>query len=115
VGPAGVSLQEDVFDPIWRGLLPLALTLLVCWLLSRRLPPVRAIGLLFVVGIDLTYLGLAGWSAPPLFSGEWVAFLVGGLPATAGSALAHLWPPLLVTGGAAIAFTVRRRRGAVSR
>jgi PTS system mannose-specific IID component len=112
-GQATVSLQEEVFDPILRGLLPLALTLLAWWLLSaRRVLPTRLIGLLFVAGIDLTYLGLAGWSAAPLFTGAWLSFLVGGTPATVGTALGHLWPPLLVTGGAAIAFVVQRTKRA---
>jgi PTS system mannose-specific IID component len=110
VGQAVVSLQEDVLDPILRGLLPLALALCVWWLLSRRVPPVRAVGLLFVLGIDLTYLGIVGWSVPPLFTDEWVVFLVGGLPATAVAVLGHLWPPLLATSVAAIAIYHRKRR-----
>jgi PTS system mannose-specific IID component len=111
VGEAVVSLQEDVLDVILRGLLPLALTLGVWWLLNRRVPSMRVIGILFVLGIDLTYVGLAGRSAPPLFSAEWVAFLVGGVPATVASALAHLWPPLLATGVAVVVLLVRRRYG----
>jgi hypothetical protein len=92
-----------------RGLLPLTLTL-SCWrLLSRQVPSMRVIGLLFVLGIDLTYLGLAGWAAPPLFSADWLAFLVGGAPATLGLALAHLWPPLVVT-GIAIALLLARQK-----
>jgi PTS system mannose-specific IID component len=108
VGQAVVSLQRDVLDTVLRGLLPLALTL-SCWrLLTRQVPSMRVVGLLFVLGIDLTYLGLAGWAAPPLFSADWFAFLVGGTPATLGSALAYLCPPLVVT-GIAIALLVTRR------
>jgi PTS system mannose-specific IID component len=109
VGQAVVSLQEDVLDPILRGLLPLGLTLFVWWICYRRVPSTRIIGLLFVLGIDLTYLGLAGGAAPPLFSVEWFAFLVGGVPTTAASAFTHLWPPLLATGGAVVAWTLWRR------
>ena len=103
VGQAGVSIQTDVLDAILNNLLPLAWTVGVWALLNRRLSPLRVIGLLFVLGIDLTYLGLAGWSSPPLFSQEWLIFLLGGQGATLGTALLHLWPPLLVTVLAVIA------------
>jgi PTS system mannose-specific IID component len=106
VGQAAVSLQEDVLDAILRGLLPLALTLYTWWLLSRRVPSMRVIGTIFVLGVDLAYLGLAGRAAPPLLTTAWTAFLVGDTPATLGSALAHLWPPLLATGAALVAWLV---------
>ncbi len=109
VGQAVVSVQKDVLDPILRGLLPLALTLSVWWLLARRVSLLRVIGLLFVAGIDLAYLGLAGGDTPPLFSDAWLSFLVGGGRVTLLAALLHLWPPLLAT---ALAFVLllRRRR-----
>jgi PTS system mannose-specific IID component len=109
VGQAVVSVQKDVLDPILRGLLPLALTLSVWWLLARRASLLRVIGLLFAAGIDLAYLGLAGGDTPPLFSDAWLSFLVGGGRATLPAALLHLWPPLLAT---ALAFVLllRRRR-----
>jgi PTS system mannose-specific IID component len=111
VGPLAISLQQDVLDTILRGLLPLALTLSSWWLLSRRVSSMRVIGLMFLLGIDLTYLGLAGWDVPPLFSADWVSFLTGGTPATVGTALAHLWPPLAVTGAAVGVLLVRRKTG----
>jgi PTS system mannose-specific IID component len=111
VGEASISLQEDVLDAILRGLPALSLTLLAWWLLSRRVSSLRVIGILFVIGIDLAYLGLAGWSAPPLFTREWVVMLAGGRPVTIGSALVHLLPPLLVTGVAVIAWAWTRGRG----
>ena len=115
VGGAVISLQEDVLDAILRGLLPLGLTLLIGWLLVRRVSPMRVIGLLFVAGIDLSYLGLAGRSAPPLLSGGWAATLVGGTPATLASALAHLWPPILATAAALVVFLFRRNSSRPSR
>jgi hypothetical protein len=68
---------------------------------------------LFLLGVDLTYLGLTG-SAPPLFTAEWGAFLIGGVPATWFSALAHLWPPLLATGWAVLVL-LRQRSAKQSR
>jgi PTS system mannose-specific IID component len=109
VGPLAVSLQQDVLDTVFRGLLPLALTLSSWWLLSRHVPSMRVIGLMFLLGIDLTYLGLTGWDAPSLFSADWVSFLIGGTPATVGTMLVHLWPPLVVT-GVAIGVLVARRK-----
>jgi PTS system mannose-specific IID component len=109
VGQAVVSLQQDVLDAVLRNLLPLLLALLCWWLLSRRVPSMRVIGLLFVLGIDLTYLGLAGWEAPALLSAEWLSFVAGGAPATVGSALAHLWPPLVATGLALGALVIYKR------
>jgi PTS system mannose-specific IID component len=104
VGEVVISLQSDVLDAVLRGLLPLSLTLLAWWLLSRRIPSMRVIAILFVLGIDLAYLGLAGSAAPPLLSRAWWTWLLGG-------ALAHLWPPLLASGLAAGAWIWRRRKG----
>ncbi len=110
VGQAVVSLQADVLDAILRDALPLALTFAVWWLLRRRVPSMRVIGGLFVLGIDGTYLGLMGRSAPPLFTRAWVSFVVGGTPVTVASAIAHLWPPLLATAIASTVSIVRRGR-----
>jgi len=109
VGQAVVSVQKDVLDPILQGLLPLALTLSVWWLLARRASLLHVIGLLFVVGIDLAYLGLAGGDTPPLFSAAWLSFLLGGA-VTLRMALLHLWPPLLAT-ALGLVILLRRRRG----
>ncbi len=111
-GSLTLSLQRDVLNTILRGLLPLALTGSVWWLLSRRVSPTRIMGLLFALGIDLAYLGLAGQTAPPLFSSEWLAFVCGAdgkTPVTLWSALAHLWPPLTISGLIAIGWW--RQRG----
>jgi len=116
VGQAVVSLQEDVFDAILRGLLPLALTALCWWLLQRRqVSAFWVIGLLFVLGIDLTYLGLAGGDVPPLFTSAWVAFVAGGRPVTVASVVAHLAPPLVATVGLVIVWVVRKGRKAGQR
>ena len=110
VGDMVVSLQADVLDAILLNLLPLALTLGVWGLLRRRVPSMRVIGGLFVLGIVLTYLGLLGQSAPSIFGGEWVDFVVGGRPVTVASGLAHLWPLLLALGVAGLVLLVRRRK-----
>jgi PTS system mannose-specific IID component len=91
VGQATVSLQEDVLDAILRGVLPLGLTLSCWWLRSRGVPSMRVIGLVFALGIGLTYLGLAGPAAPPLLTAGWFSSLV-------GSGLGHLLPPALIVG-----------------
>jgi PTS system mannose-specific IID component len=106
--PGGVSLQEGILDPILRGLLPLGLTLLSWRLLARRVSPLRVIGVVFALGVDLAYLGLAGEGVPPLFTAGWGVFLAGGSAATVASTLLHLWPPLLVTGAAALVLCLRR-------
>lgn len=110
VGQAVVSWQRDVLDVIMLNALPLALTLVVWRLLYLRVPSMRVIGGLFVLGIVLTYLGLAGSAAPSLFTVEWVAFVLGGTPATAATALAHLWPPILaILAFVAVSFLRRKR------
>ena len=108
VGQMTVSLQE-VLDQVMHGLLPLALTGLTWWLLTRRVTAARVIVVLFAVGVDMAYLGLAGDSPPPIFTARWVAFLLGSDTPTLASTLAHLWPPLLAT--AWLAWTASRRRG----
>jgi len=112
VGQATVSLQAGVFDAILRGALPLALTLCCWWLRARGVPSMRVIAIVFVLGIALAYLGLAGsptGAAPPLLTAEWFAFLAGGAPVTAGSALGHLLLPVLIV-GLVIAWLVLRRK-----
>jgi PTS system mannose-specific IID component len=111
VGQAAVSLQGDVLDAILKNVLPLVLTLCVWWLLERRVPTMRLIGALFILGILATYVGLLGSAVEPLFSRAWVEMVVGGLPVTMGSLLGHLWPALvaLVVGGLAIGLGKRGR------
>ena len=96
---------------VLRGLLPLALVGLCWWLLQhKRVSAFRVIGVVFVLGIDLTYLGLAGWSVPPLFSAEWFAFLGGGSQQTPFAALGHLWPPLVATACLAAVYWVGKSK-----
>lgn len=109
LGGALVGLQPDLLDPILRGLLPLALTLGVWALLRRGVPSIRVIGVLFVLGIDLTYLGLLGQASPPLLSPEWRAFLSGGFHTAALVAL--YWSvPVLATAWVAAALVAGRSR-----
>jgi mannose/fructose/N-acetylgalactosamine-specific phosphotransferase system component IID len=108
VGSVVISLQQDMFDAILRGLLPLALTLFVWWLLHRRMRSILVVVLLFVIGIDLAYLGIVGESVPPIFSLPWVEYVLGGLPTSVAGAGAHLAPPLLVTLAAVLVFAFRR-------
>jgi PTS system mannose-specific IID component len=61
VGPQVVALQADVLDKILKGLLPLALTLWVWWLLSRKKSPLAVIGMVFAAGFVGTWLGVFGW------------------------------------------------------
>ena len=112
VGQAVVSWQRDVLDAILVNALPLALTAVVWRLLYLRVPSMRVIGGLFVLGIVLTYLGLTGRTAPPLFTAEWVSFVLGGTPVTVASLLAHLWPPVLAIVVALLFWLLRRSRRA---
>ena len=62
VGKQTVALQADVLDKIMKGLLPLALTLIVWWLLSQRRSPLVIIGVIFSLGIDGVLLDWLGWA-----------------------------------------------------
>jgi mannose/fructose/N-acetylgalactosamine-specific phosphotransferase system component IID len=61
VGPQTVNLQTDVLDRILRGLLPLSLTLLIWWLLSKKRSPLTVIAVVFVTGLLGTFVGVLGW------------------------------------------------------
>jgi PTS system mannose-specific IID component len=111
VGQATVSLQSDVLDAVMRNLLPLLLSVGAWWLLERRVPTMRLIGTVFVVGILGTYVGLLGSWAPPLFGREWLEFLAGGSAVTLRSLLLHLWPALLTLLAAGVWYVLSRRRG----
>jgi PTS system mannose-specific IID component len=97
VGSTVVSLQNDVFDGILRGLLPLTLTLFVWWLLHKRVKSILVVVLLFAIGVDLTYLGIAGDRELALFAPEWTEYVLGGRSTAMAAALVHLGPPLVVT------------------
>jgi PTS system mannose-specific IID component len=105
IGETAVSLQTDILDAILINLLPLSLSFGVWWLLERRVPSMRVIGGLFVLGILFSYLGFLGSSVPPLLSAEWFSYLVGGRPTTLASLSSHLWP-LALTAIAAAALAV---------
>jgi PTS system mannose-specific IID component len=62
VGKQTVALQVDVLDKIMKGLLPLALTLIVWWLLSQRRSPLAIIGVIFSLGMDGVLLDWLGWA-----------------------------------------------------
>jgi hypothetical protein len=102
-------LQNDVLDVILENLLPLALTLFVWWLLERRTPTMRLIGMLFVMGVLATYAGLLGSARSALFSRAWVDLLTGGSPVSLGSLFRHLWPVLAaaVAGGLGLLWSRR--------
>jgi len=61
VGPQTVRLQSDVLDKILKGLLPLSLTLLIWWLLSKKKSPLTVILLVFALGLIGTWVGWLGW------------------------------------------------------
>jgi PTS system mannose-specific IID component len=61
VGPQTVNIQGDVLDKILKGALPLGLTLLVWWLLSRKKSPITVIIIVFVAGLVGTWIGWLGW------------------------------------------------------
>ncbi len=62
VGPQTVNIQSDVLDKILRGALPLGLTLLIWWLLSRKISPLRVVVIVSVMGLVGTWIGWLGWS-----------------------------------------------------
>jgi PTS system mannose-specific IID component len=61
VGPQMVKVQSDILDKILKGLLPLSLTVLIWWLLSRKRSPLAVILVVFALGLGGTWLGLVGW------------------------------------------------------
>jgi PTS system mannose-specific IID component len=61
VGPQTVNIQTDVLDKILKGVLPLGLTLLIWWLLAKKVSPLRVVAILFVVGLVGTWIGWLGW------------------------------------------------------
>jgi len=61
VGPQTVNLQTDVLDRILRGMLPLTLTLLIWWMLTRKKSPLTIILIVFAAGLVGTWFGWLGW------------------------------------------------------
>ena len=57
-GQAKVAIQEDVLDKIMPGLLPLAYTFLMYYLLRKGKSPLLLIGITLLVGIIGRYIGL---------------------------------------------------------
>jgi PTS system mannose-specific IID component len=62
VGPQTVSIQGDVLDKILKGALPLGLTLLIWWLLTRKRSPLEVIVIVFAAGLVGTWIGWLGWA-----------------------------------------------------
>ncbi len=59
----GVTKIQDVLDSLAPGLIPLGITLLVWWMLKRKISTVWIIVAIFVVGILGFYLGILGYAA----------------------------------------------------
>ncbi|TQS71192.1 PTS system mannose/fructose/sorbose family transporter subunit IID [Ornithinibacillus gellani] len=57
-GDAELDIQSEVLDAIMPGLLPIAYTLLVYWLLKKGRSPLVLIGLTVVVGLLGSFLGI---------------------------------------------------------
>ena len=53
-----MAIQEDVLDKIMPGLLPLAYTFLMYYLLRKGKSPLLLIGITLLVGIIGRYIGL---------------------------------------------------------
>ncbi|GCF94964.1 PTS mannose transporter subunit IICD [Enterococcus florum] len=59
----GVTKIQDVLDSLAPGLIPLGITLLVWWMLKKKINTVWIIIAIFVVGILGYYLGILGYAA----------------------------------------------------
>lgn len=57
----GVTNLQDVLDSLAPGLIPLGITLLVWWMLKKKINTVWIIIAIFVVGIAGYYLGILGY------------------------------------------------------
>lgn len=58
----GVTKIQDVLDSLAPGLIPLGITLLVWWMLKKKVNTVWIIIAIFVVGIAGFYLGILGYA-----------------------------------------------------
>ena len=61
IGQGSTKLQE-VLDSLAPGLIPLGLTLLVWWMLRKKINTLYIIIAIFVVGILAYYLGILGYA-----------------------------------------------------
>ena len=61
VGEGSTKIQ-DVLDSLAPGLIPLGLTLLVWWMLKKKINTIYIIIAIFVVGILAYYLGILGYT-----------------------------------------------------
>ena len=59
-GKVVVKTVQDVLDSILPGLLPLALTLLVAWMLRKGTNPLLIIFGIFLIGIGGYWIGFLG-------------------------------------------------------
>ena len=57
----GTTKIQDVLDSLAPGLIPLGLTLLVWWMLKKKINTLYIIIAIFVVGILAYYLGILGY------------------------------------------------------
>lgn len=55
-----LGIQEQVIDALMSGLVPLAITMLVYWLVRKKVNINLIILIIFVLGISLSYLGILG-------------------------------------------------------
>lgn len=58
IGKTVIKIQEDLLDKIMPGLLPLALTLLLYWLLSKGKSPIKIMIYIVIFGVILSLLGV---------------------------------------------------------
>lgn len=55
-----LNIQKDVLDALMPGLVPLGLTLLIYWMVRKKININLIILAIFVLGIGLSYLGILG-------------------------------------------------------
>lgn len=55
-----MNIQSDVLDSLMPGIIPLGITLLVYWLVRKKMNINLIILIIFILGIGLSYLGILG-------------------------------------------------------
>jgi PTS system mannose-specific IID component len=55
-----LGIQEQVINALMPGLVPLGITMLVYWLVRKKVNINLIILIIFVLGISLSYLGVLG-------------------------------------------------------